>query len=452
MPLGRFFRRRGPSPASDVESDVEQVADESVAEETGELDVDESLPPEFDEGAEALDHSWRVRAQDVIAGGASTGSKRPEALYGDGNAEGPTHYTRASGCHLVTAGEVTLIDCTMALGSVSLGYGDERVVRAAITAAANGSVAGLAHELEVQVAERLCDVIPCAEQVRFLKSGGEAVAAAVRLARAVTGRTRVIGCGYFGWLDWASTARGVPEGVQQDFQTIPFDDVPALERACRDAGSALAAVVLEPVVERLPTPEWAATARRWCDELGAVLILDEMKTGFRLARGGYQELSGVTPDLAAFGKAMAGGFPVAAVVGRRAVMEEAGNTWISSTLAGEAMSLAAVSAVLDVYAEVDVCADLARIGATQRRAVADAIAASGVDGVALAGLDPMWFLRFEDPVVERRFVELAVSEGVLFKRGAYNYAALAHDDEEIAVEIERAASSALVRLKDERTA
>jgi glutamate-1-semialdehyde aminotransferase len=448
MPLGRFFRRRDESPASDVDP----AADESVAEETGELDVDESVPPEFDEGAEALDRAWRARARDVIAGGASTGSKRPEALYGDGNADGPTHYLRASGCHLVTAGEVTLIDCTMALGSVSLGYGDERVVRAAITAAANGNVAGLAHQLEVQVAERLCDVIPCAEQVRFLKSGGEAVAAAVRLARTATGRPHVIGCGYFGWLDWASTSRGVPEGVQRDFQAVPFDDVPALERACRAAGSALAAVVLEPVVERLPSPEWAATARRLCDELGAVLVFDEMKTGFRLARGGYQELADVTPDLATFGKAMAGGFPAAAVVGRRAVMEEASHTWISSTLAGEAMSLAAVAAVLDVYTEEDVCADLARIGATLRRAVSDAIGASGVEGIALEGLDPMWLLRFEDPALERRFLELAVSEGVLFKRGAYNYAALAHDEEEIAVEIERAASSALVRLRDERVA
>lgn len=447
MPLGRFFRRR-----EEQTPDAEPASGASAEPDEQDLEVDESVPPEFDEGAGAIDQSWRARARDVIPGGTSTGSKRPGALYGEGNTDGPTHFSRASGCHLVTVGEATLLDCTMALGSVSIGYGDERIVRAVITAAANGNVAGLAHQIEVDVAERLCEVIPCAEQVRFLKSGAEAVAATVRLARAATGRSRIVGSGYFGWLDWSSAAKGVPEGTRHDFEAVPFDDIAALERAGRDAAEDLAAIVIEPVVERLPSAEWAATARRLCDELGALLIFDEMKTGFRLATGGYQQLTAITPDLAAFGKAMAGGFPVAAVVGRRDVMEAANETWISSTLAGDAMALAAVGAVLDIYETQDVCADLARIGASLRRAVGEAIAASGVEGARLEGLDPMWFLRFDDPAVEQRFLELAVSEGVLFKRGAYNYAALAHDDEEIVVEVERAASSALVQLKAERSA
>lgn len=450
MPLGRFFRRRE-EPSPDADPTREEPAGSDVPDEDA-LDVDDSVPPEFDEGAQAIDQSWRDRARDVIPGGTSTGSKRPDALYGNGNTDGPTHFTRASGCHLVTVGEHTLLDCTMALGSVSIGYGDERIVRAFITAAANGNVAGLAHQIEVEAAERLCEVIPCAEQARFLKSGAEAVAAAVRLARAATGRSRVVGSGYFGWLDWSSSAKGVPDGTRRDFTAVPFDDVAALERASREAGRELAAIVIEPVIERLPSAEWAATARRLCDELGAVLIFDEMKTGFRIARGGYQESADVTPDLAAFGKAMAGGFPVAAVVGRREVMEAASQTWISSTLAGDASALAAVTAVLDIYEQQDVCADLARIGASLRRAVSEAITASGIDGVRLEGLDPMWFLRFEDPAVERRFLELAVAEGVLFKRGAYHYAALAHDEEEVFVEVERAASSALVQLLAERTA
>ncbi|HSA56870.1 MAG TPA: aminotransferase class III-fold pyridoxal phosphate-dependent enzyme [Gemmatimonadaceae bacterium] len=450
MPLGRFFRRREES-APDTDPAPADAAQDATPDE-GDPEVDESIPPEFDEGIDALDRSWRTRARDAIPGGTSTGSKRPEALYGEGNEDGPTHFSRASGCHLVTAGEATLLDCTMALGSVSVGYGDERIVRAAITAAANGNVAGLAHQIEVQMAERLGEVIPCAEQARFLKSGAEAVAAAVRIARAATARSRVVGCGYFGWLDWCSTATGVPEGARRDFEAVPFDDVAALERACRNAGRDLAAIVLEPVIERLPSAEWAATARRLSDELGAVLIFDEMKTGFRLAAGGYQQLASVTPDLAVFGKAMAGGFPVAAVVGRRDVMEAANRTWISSTLAGDAIALAAVGAVLEIYEQQDVCADLARIGAAMQRAVGEAIAASGIAGVRLDGLDPMWLLRFEDSAVERRFLELAVAEGVLFKRGAYNYAALAHDEEEIIVEVERAASSALVQLVAERTA
>lgn len=443
MAFGRFFRGRTPDPAPGREPE-QQVPDEgSVADDAGEPDV----PPEWDATGEDLERSWRARARDVIPGGSSTGSKRPAALYGEDNEGGPSHYTRANGCRLTTASDLALIDCTMALGSVAIGYADERVVRAAIAAAANGNVGGLAHTSEVELAERLCDLVPCGEQVRFLKSGAEAVAAAVRIARTATGRPRVVASGYFGWHDWSSTSAGVPAGARQDVTMVPFDDVTTLEAACRAAGRDLAAVVLEPVVERMPSDEWIAAARRLCDELGAVLVFDELKTGFRLSRGGFQELSGVTPDLAVFGKALANGFPLAAVVGKGDVMSAAERTWISSTLAGESMAIAAAAAVLDIYeGEVDVCAELARIGSGIRSAVEAAVEASGVQGATVLGLDQMWLLRFEDPRVERRFLEEAVREGVLFKRGAYNYASLAHDDEETMIDIERAASSALVAV------
>lgn len=445
MPFGRLFRGKPRQPAPEqqqLEDDsLDERADDEPAGEEGDV------PPEWDETGEDIDRSWRARARDAIPGGSSTGSKQPDALYGDGNESGPSHYLRASGCRLTTPREETLIDCTMALGSVSLGYGDERILRAAIAAAANGNVTGLAHPAEVELAERLCDLIPCAEQVRFTKSGADAMSAAVRIARTATGRSNVVGCGYFGWHDWSSTSAGVPEGVRQTFHPVPFDDIGALESACGSAGSDLAAVVIEPVIERLPSQEWIAVARGLCDQQGAVLIFDELKTGFRLARGGYQEFSGVKPDLAAFGKAMANGFPVAAVVGNAGVMEAATRTWISSTLAGESMAIAAALAVLEVYEGAeDVCASLGRIGGALREGVDAAVKASGISGVTVSGLDPMWLMRFDDPVVERRFLEEAVREGVLFKRGAYNYAALAHDEEDTVVEIERAASSALVAI------
>jgi glutamate-1-semialdehyde aminotransferase len=449
MPFGRLFRGRSsqsdPAPEQDV---VEEPASDEQPEDADASDV----PPEWEAGADDVERSWRLRAAEVIPGGSSTGSKRPSAIYGDGNEAGPTHFTRAAGCRLTTPAESTLIDCTMALGSVALGYGDERIVRAAIAAAASGNVAGLPHTAEVELAERLCDHIPCAERVRFLKSGAEAMSAAVRLARTATGRSSVVGCGYFGWHDWASTATGVPDGVRRNFKAVPFDDVPALEAACRATGSDLAAVVLEPVIERLPGDEWLTAARRLCDELGAVLVFDELKTGFRLARGGVQEVAGVTPDLAAFGKAMANGFPLAAIVGKASVMDSANRTWISSTLAGEAMSISAALAVLDVYEsdEEDVCASLARIGAAMRAGFETAVTASGIEGVSVDGLDQMWLVRFADPMLETRFLEAAVDEGVLFKRGAYNYAALAHDEEATFIEIERVASSAFVAVLEGR--
>lgn len=438
MPFGRLFRGKNPDPTPDPEPDVDAVVEE---------EAESDVPPEWDASGEDLEQSWRTRAASVIPGGTSTGSKRPAALYGEGNDSGPSHFSRANGCRLTTPGEVTLIDCTMALGSVAIGYGEERILRAAIAAAANGHVAGLAHTSEVELAERLGDMIPIAEQVRFLKSGADAVSAAVRIARAATSRSAVVGSGYFGWHDWSSSSEGVPAATRQAFQSVPFDDVNALTTACQGVGRDLAAVIIEPVVERMPSAGWIAAARRLCDDAGAVLIFDELKTGFRLARGGYQELSEVKPDLATFGKAMANGFPLAAVVGKRDIMEAAGRSWISSTLAGESMSIAAALAVLDIYeGDEDICASLARIGASIRSAVESAITASGVEGVSVTGLDPMWLIRFEDPEVERFFLEESVREGVLFKRGAYNYASMAHDEEETIVEIERCASSALVAI------
>ena len=391
---------------------------------------------------------WRPRAAAIIPGGASTGSKRPEALFGDGGGELPTHFVRANGCRIQTAEGRELIDCTMALGAVALGYADDVVTQAVIEAVANGNVCGLSPALEIEVAERLAELVPCGEQVRFLKTGAEGVAAAVRIARAHTGRAVVIACGYFGWLDWSSDAGGVPESVRGDIVRVPFDDVDALESAAKALGQRLAAIVLEPVIERLPSIEWIAEARRACDESGAVLIFDEVKTGFRLKPGGYQELAEITPDIGVFGKALANGYPLSAVVGRESVMRAAADTWISSTLASETVGLAAARAVLDWHARAEVCESLGEIGGEMRSAVDRAIAASRIQGVRTDGLDQMWMIRFDSPARESRFLELAVEAGVLFKRGAYDFPCLAHDEEAIA-EIESAASSALVRLREE---
>lgn len=370
---------------------------------------------------------WTARAARVIPGGSSTGSKRPAALYGLADAHAPSHFVRSAGCQLETTDGDTLTDFTMSLGAVALGYADPGVTAAVQAAAAAGNVAGLSHVLEVELAERLCEVIPCAEQVRFLKSGAEGVAAAVRIARTATGRDLVVGCGYFGWLDWWSRAAGVPEGAAEDFVPIPFDDVGALERAVTAAGDRLAAVIIEPVIERLPDVGWLRRARELCDRAGAVLIFDEMKTGFRVHSGGYQARSGVLPHLAVFGKALANGFPLSAVVGERAVMEAATRTWISSTLAGEGVALAAAGAVLDRHAATDVCGALWSAGERQMAIARVAIAASGVAGVAVHGVPPMWFLRVEDAGRETRLLESLVGHGVLLKRGAYNFAALPHD-------------------------
>ena len=441
MPFSKFFGRgRDAAPAQPPTPEVD-----SSAEDEG-VDVADVEDVEDASAETASQRSWRERAEAVLPTAASTGSKRAAALWGESaEPELPTHMLSATGCRVVDVDGETYIDCTMALGAVALGYAEPRVTRAVVDAASQGNVGALSSWREVELAERLHALIPCAERVQFLKTGAEATAAAVRLARTYTGRQRVIASGYFGWHDWSSKSEGVPAVARTSTVRVPYDDVSALERAVSDAGTDLAAVVLEPVVERLPGEQWLRRARELCDTTGAALVFDEIKTGFRVSPGGYQEVSGITPDLATFGKALANGYPLSAVVGRAPLMEAARRTWISSTLASESTALAAALAVLDWHEEADVCATLAETGRELRGAVDRAIAASGVEGVTTQGVDTMFLLRWEDPARESRFLAEGVRAGVIFKRGAYNFAAIAHDEEALR-EIEAAASSALVAL------
>jgi glutamate-1-semialdehyde 2,1-aminomutase len=424
------------------EPEGEEPGDEGTDDEAPDGDSDEESLEEIP------DTPWKERAAAVIVGGTSTGSKRAQNVWGDPDAHAPSHYMQASGCRIVTSDGDTLIDCTMGLGSVAIGYADERVTSAIVAAAAAGNVGGLPHVLEIDVAERFCELVPCAERVQFMKSGAEAVAAAVRIARVYTSRSRVVGCGYFGWSDWCSDDEaGVPRGVRSDFTRVPFGDIAALEAAVSAAGNDLAAIVIEPVIEAMPSTDWIQRARDLATRSGAALVFDEIKTGFRLAPGGYQEVSGITPDLAAFGKALANGYPLSAVCGLAPLMQAAEKTWISSTLAGETIALAAARAVLLIHGEEKVCEKLAAIGAEMRVAVGNALEAGKLDGISIAGIDPMWFLTFDSAGLETRFLTAAAAQGVLFKRGPYNFAALAHDEETIH-EIESCTSNAIVAMRD----
>ena len=378
---------------------------------------------------------WARRAADAVAGFTSTRSKGPDAVFGGPG--GPTHQTRCDGAYVETADGRRLLDWTMALGAVALGYAHPDVVEAAARAARDGGVGPLPPVLEVEVAERLAAVYPGAEQVRFFKTGAEAVQAAVRLARVATGRERVVHCGYHGWLDGAYRGVGVPASVVAGWSEVPFDDAAALEEAVR-AGPPPAAIVVEPVVERAPGPRWLPELARVAAACGALLVLDEVKTAFRLARGGAAQRWGVRPDLAVLGKALANGHPLAALVGRADVMVRVKETWISSTLATEWVSLAAARAVLDVWDRTDVAGHIGGIGRRLLDGLAH-LAPSG--GFAVAGLPEMLFLRFREPDVERRFLLAAVERGVLLKRGAYDFPSLAHGEREVARTIEAVAGA-----------
>lgn len=368
-----------------------------------------------------------------VAGFTSTGSKRPEALFG-GIADGvPRTMRRSAGCRLWDAEGREYLDLVMALGAVALGYGHAAVTEAVIRAAQDGAVGSLPPVLEEEVAGELRRRIPWVDRVRFLKTGAEAMAAAVRLARTVTGREQVLGCGYHGWLDWCQTAgtAGVPASTGALYAELPFNDAERSRAMIRAAGDRLAAVVFEPVVLAPPDPEWLGVLRDESARAGALLIADEIKTLGRLGPGGACERFGVRPDLVVAAKAIANGFPLAAVGGRDEVMAAVARTWISSTLATEWVSLAAARATLAVLDEAGVPAHLARVGRRLFDGLAALAARHPARVAGVAGLPEMCCFRFHREHDGASLAVEAARRGLLFKRSAYNFVSLAHTESDV---------------------
>jgi glutamate-1-semialdehyde 2,1-aminomutase len=372
-------------------------------------------------------------APGALAGFTSTGSKRPDALFGGDYPDLPHAMTRSSDCRVWDAEGREYLDLIMALGAVALGYGHPEVNAAAVRAIGEGVVGPLPPVLELELALDLRRLIPWIEQVRFLKTGAEAMAAAVRLARTATGREAVLGCGYHGWLDWCQgqDARGVPAGTRSLYAELPFNDPERARELIRRAGDTLAAVVFEPVILAPPDPEWLGVLREETTRAGAVLVADEIKTIGRLAMGGGCERFGVRPDLVVMGKAIANGFPLAAVGGRADLMAGVARTWISSTLATEFVALAAARATLGVLHARRVPEQLGRIGAWLL---------DGLRGLAerhprhvrgVGGLPEMCCLLFHDEAAGARLAVEAARHGVLFKRSPYNFVSMAHGEREV---------------------
>jgi glutamate-1-semialdehyde 2,1-aminomutase len=369
----------------------------------------------------------------AVAGFTSTGSKRPEALFGDSAADLPRTMARSSGCRVWDAEGREYLDFIMALGAVALGYGYPEINAAATHAIGDGVVGPLPPVLEGELALDLRRLIPWVEQVRFLKTGAEAMAAAVRLARTATGREAVLGCGYHGWLDWCQgqDARGVPGGTRALYAELPFNDAEQTRELIRRAGDTLAAVVFEPVILEPPRPEWLAVLREETTRAGAILIADEIKTIGRLAIGGGCERFDVRPDLVVMGKAIANGFPLAAVGGRADLMAGVTRTWISSTLATEFVSLAAARATLAVLQARRVPEQLGRIGSRLLDGFRELARRHPRHLRGVGGVPEMCCLVFHDDATGARVATESARRGLLFKRSPYNFVSLAHGEREI---------------------
>jgi glutamate-1-semialdehyde 2,1-aminomutase len=364
-----------------------------------------------DSNARAL----RERAERVLPGGVDSPVRAYRAVPGV-----PPHIVRADGAHVVDADGNEFIDYVLAYGPHILGHQPPRVLAAVRAQLERGIAYGHTVELEVELAERIVDAVESVEMVRFVTSGTEAAMSAVRLARAATGRDRIVkfAGGYHGHADALLAeagsgvatlgipgSPGVPAGAVRDTIVLPYNDLAAVAALFEREGEQIAAVIVEPVAGNMgcvpPEPGFLDGLRPLTSKWGALLVFDEVMTGFRVAYGGAQTLYGVRPDLSLFGKVIGGGLPVGAYGGRRDLMEQiapSGPVYQAGTLSGNPLATAAGLATLractpEVYAAVDqAAAVVAKLGA-------DALTAAGVPfTLQEAGSLFSFFLGVDGPV------------------------------------------------------
>ncbi|MBZ0109640.1 MAG: aminotransferase class III-fold pyridoxal phosphate-dependent enzyme [Candidatus Scalindua rubra] len=352
----------------------------------------------------------------------------------------PVFIEMAKGCHVWDVDGNEYIDYSMALGAITLGYAYPEVNEAISEQLNKGIVYSLPHPLEVKLAETLVEIIPCAEMVRFAKNGSDVTTGAVRAARAYTGRDKIISCGYHGWHDWyiGTTTRnkGIPKAVQELTLTFEYNNIESLRKLFDENSGEIAAVVMEPIGIVGPEKRFLEKVKELTHKNGALLIFDEIVTGFRLSEGGAQEYFGVVPDLACYGKGMANGMPVSAVVGKREVMTIFDEIFFSFTFGGETISLAASIATINEMKVKGVIEYLWRMGRKLKDGFNALAVKHGLNTVTeCIGFPPRTVITFKDRhgqeslELKTLFQQEAIKRGVLFS-GAQNMC-YSHTDTDI---------------------
>tara|TARA_Y100001958_G_C21244993_1_gene574447 strand:+ start:4101 stop:5414 length:1314 start_codon:yes stop_codon:yes gene_type:complete len=318
------------------------------------------------------------KAKKMIPGGTQLLSKRPEMFLPD---QWPTYYKNASGCEVEDIEGNKFIDmCYMGIGSCTLGYADEDVNKAAKGAIDNGSMCTLNPTEDVELAELLCKIHPWADQVRYTRSGGEAMAVSIRLARAKTEKDLVLFCGYHGWHDWYLAANlskedalvghllpglnplGVPKVLRDTAFPFQYNNTEEFLSLIKKYKGKVGAVVVETIRNMYPNDEFFETIRNACDDEGIVLIFDECTSGFRLNGGGAHMKFGYEPDIAMFAKAMTNGYPMSAIIGKEKNMSIAQDTFVSSLYWTDKIGPAATIASIKKIIENDVPAYTEKLG------------------------------------------------------------------------------------------
>ena len=392
--------------------------------------------------------AWRDRALAIMPVGSSTNSKAP-AL----RPEEPDVIVRGRGCRVWDDRGREFIDFRCALGPVTLGYTDRRVDAAIRAQLDDGILFGHPHPLETTTAELFCSLVPGAEAARFLKTGGEALAAVIRIARAHTGRDRVVQIGYNGWLNsLAAGARvlpgatseavpGVPAALAALHHAVDWEDRASIDALFDARGSEIALILVAADYPSIPdAADFYRYLRALADRHGALLAYDEMVTGFRVALGGMAEATGVLPDLSVFGKGVANGMPLSVYCGRREVLGvlDRGEVVVSSTYGGETLSLAAATATMTAMRDDGVIARLHESGTRLRDGMNALFAAAGVE-LRLEGHPACPQFVADDEQVLQSFLRAAFRNGVSFYRVVYVNAA--HTDADLDETLRRVAAA-----------
>ena len=375
---------------------------------------------------------WLDRAELTIPLGSQTFSKS-RTQYPVGVS--PLYIDRAKGAKIWDVDGNEYIDLVSSLASVTLGYNNASLNRDIRKQLRKGVTFSLPGTLEAEVAEMICELVPSAEMVRFGKNGTDATSAAVRLARAFTGKNKVLVCGYHGWQDWyiGSTSRdkGVPKEVSNLTKVFKFNDIVGLQ-SLLDEGD-VSCVVMEPMNVAFPANGFLESVRKLTAERDVILVFDETITGFRFDKGGAQSLFGVSPDLSTFGKGIANGFPLSAVAGRREIMNEMEEIFFSGTFGGELLSLAAAKHVLSKHKEDEIAPQLARNGNSLATGTEELIIKHDLTKyLSLSGHDSWKFLNWQGDEVNTTdelktlFLQEVFAKGLLVL-GTHNMT-LKHDE------------------------
>jgi glutamate-1-semialdehyde aminotransferase len=388
------------------------------------------------------------RARQRIPGGTQLLSKRPEMFLPE---HWPSYYSHAKGADVWDLDGRKFTDMSyMGIGACVIGYADDDVDAAVKEAIDAGTMTTLNCPEEVELADLLCELHPWADMVRYTRAGGEALSVAVRIARAKTGRNRVAFCGYHGWHDWYLAANlfekdalgghlltglepsGVPQQLSGTAVPFHFNQIEELEHILGDRRDEFAAIVVEPVRNFDPESGFLERIKEIAEEIGAVLIFDEVTSGWRLNTGGVHLVYGVSPHMAVFAKAMANGYPMAAILGTGDVMQAAQGSFISSTFWTEKIGPVAALATIRKHRALDISSHLVKIGKLVQQFWRDAATKHGLS-VSVTGIPPLAHFSFDYPnglAMRTLFTQLMLDAGFL-ATGAF-YAAYAHQESDIA--------------------